>query len=118
MNYGLRTPCDNCPFRKVGGIRLYPERVREIARDNEGTFPCHKTTRHDEDGEHVQHDKEAHCAGYLIFREKIEHPNQMMRIAERLGMYDAKRLMTDNPATDEVFDSLPQMLRANKRDMR
>lgn len=45
--FDLKRPCDNCPFRKEGGIRLHPGRAREIARgqiDNPGmTFPCHKT---------------------------------------------------------------------------
>ena len=55
MNFKLTKPCSNCPFLKVGGIRLRRERAREIARAQidaqGGTFPCHKTTREDGDGE-------------------------------------------------------------------
>ena len=31
MKYDGKTPCDNCPFRKVGGIPLSPNRIEEIA---------------------------------------------------------------------------------------
>lgn len=37
-------------------------------------------------------DKSVHCAGALIFNEKRHTPNQMMRICERLGFYDARKL--------------------------
>lgn len=33
-----------------------------------------------------------HCAGALIFLEKRNRPNQMMRIAERTGSYDRRTL--------------------------
>lgn len=33
-----------------------------------------------------------HCAGALIFLEKRYRPNQLMRISERLGMYDRTKL--------------------------
>lgn len=115
MNYGMKTPCDNCPFRKEGGIRLHPRRAKEIAT-GDGEFPCHKTTVEDtasEDGGLVATDNSAFCAGFLIFREKLDHPNQMMRVCERLGMYDARALMENNPAVPEVFDSMEELAEAN-----
>ena len=41
---------------------------------------------------YVQGEKSLHCAGALIYLEKRERPHQMMRISERLGMYDYTQL--------------------------
>lgn len=113
--YSLTTPCDNCPFRTDIKPYLHPERVEEI-RDAlvRGEFPCHKTvTYRDGDGEEAEDvrvatDKEIHCAGALILQEKTGHVSQMMRIAERLGMYDHRKLDMDAP----VFDSWEEMIEA------
>ena len=51
---------------------------------------------------------EAHCAGALILLEKLNLPSQMMRIAERLGMYDRRKLDMLAP----VFDSFVAMIKA------
>lgn len=99
----MNSPCDNCPFLKVGGVRLTMARVQEIAGGalmSQGrTFQCHKTLKRGQ--------KEAHCGGALIFAEKNGNATQMMRIAERLGMYDADALK----AQDTVFDTLEDMLK-------
>lgn len=68
-------------------------RLMEFAR---GAFPCHKTAELTEDDngfeEYHAGDKSVHCAGALIFLEKRNESNQMMRIAERFGMYDHTKL--------------------------
>lgn len=114
-SYARITPCHQCPFRREGGIRLHPDRAEEIA-NQEGEFHCHETIDYDssEDGEGRTTPKTQVCAGFLILREKMEQPNQMMRIAERLRIYDAKRLMDGNPAVDEVFDDIDEMLEAQE----
>lgn len=76
-------------------------------RGGRGEFPCHKTAEVI-DGEYIATDKSVHCAGALIFAEKQEAPTQMMRIAERLGMYDRRKL--DMGA--DVYDSLDEMVSA------
>lgn len=103
MRFNLRKPCDNCPFRSDKPFYgLGPERVREIA-ECDGTFPCHKTTDLDtEDGEARVLPTSSHCAGFLIFRERLEQPSQMMRIAERLGLYDRHKLDMTAPVYDSV----------------
>lgn len=56
MKYGMTRPCGDCPFLKVGGIRLSQKRVREIAGamlDSQGaTFQCHATVDYDLVDEH------------------------------------------------------------------
>ncbi len=110
----MRIPCDSCPFRRgEKAVRLTEARATEIA-ETDGEFPCHKTTVEgdgdDGEGEMESTKTSKICAGFLIFREKQERPNQLMRIAERIGMYDAGALMKDNPALNEVFDDLDEML--------
>lgn len=83
-----------------------------------GDFPCHKTTAETDDGDRHSVRSSRHCAGALIFAEKNGNATQMMRIAERLGMYDAKKLMADREHVDLIFNSVREMIQANKRKRR
>lgn len=94
MKYTMTTPCDACPFLKKNRKAYGIKRLREFAS---GEFPCHKTaevTGEEEDsgGKFTATKKSLHCAGALIFLERKNNPNQMMRICERLGMYDRTKL--------------------------
>lgn len=109
--YGMKTPCATCPFRKDISPYLTRWRVREIERSLvQAEFACHKTTEHDDEGEHVPTSREIHCAGALILCEKEGRPSQMMRIAEQLGLYDPRQLDMAAP----VFDSFGEMAKAQK----
>ena len=100
MRYDMTRPCSNCPFRSDKRFPLARGRVVEII--NGGSFPCHKTTTAGgADGQ-----DEVACAGLLILLEKENVPNQMMRIAERVGMYDRRKLEMDAP----VYDSIGQAI--------
>lgn len=115
----MRKPCDDCPFLRVGGIRLRAARVRQIAggmlSPQGATFTCHKSTVEDTDsGKMVDGPNAQHCAGALIFGEKNGNSTQMMRIAERLRMYDPMALMADKEAVASVFDDLDEMVKANE----
>lgn len=122
MNYDVTTPCNNCPFRRKGGVRLRQERVEEIAEgmlDRRGRMlVCHKTTvdveNEDGEGERTETPESSYCAGALIFAEKNRNATQLMRIAERLGMYDRTKLR----GHDDVFDDMDEMLEANAQDER
>lgn len=111
MNFDMTNPCAECPFRNDRPGYITPERAREIMRgitDLQQTFTCHKTTVEsdtddsDEDGQGDMIDgpNPQHCAGALILLEKLEQPNQMMRIAERLGMYDRRKLNMNAPVVN------------------
>jgi hypothetical protein len=92
MNYnGRPEPCAECPFLNTPKMRsaFTLARLRQFA-DN-GEFPCHKTASESEEG-FVANEKSVACAGMLIFNEKRERPNQMMRVSERLGFYDRSKL--------------------------
>jgi hypothetical protein len=105
----MTTPCAKCPFRTDIPPYLTKARVREIERALERTeFPCHTTTEHDDESEYIPSSNEIHCAGALILMEKAGRSSQMMRIAERLGMYDHRKLDMDAP----VFDSFEEMAAA------
>lgn len=99
--YALRAPCANCPFRSDIDPYLRPERAQEIAQAliEGGTFECHKTVDYqntdEEDTPDTSHAQ--HCAGALLTMERGGTVNQMMRIAERLGLYDYERMKDDAP---------------------
>lgn len=121
--YALTTPCKDCPFRTDIRAYLTPERVEEIEQSLvRAEFPCHKTTRvsdgDDDDCEggscYTPSGKEIHCAGALILLEKLKRPSQMMRISERLGMYDRRKLDMAAP----VFDSFEEMSAAQGESLR
>lgn len=99
MKYEMTHPCDQCPFLKSKAKFYGRRRLMEFADQD---FPCHKTAKcvnedSDEGGEFVAKEDSQHCAGVLIYCEKRNRPNQMMRIAERLGMYDRTKLKMDAP---------------------
>jgi len=115
MKYDLRKPCPHCPFRNDIKPYLTPERVEEI-QDGlyRGTFACHDTTvcsdNGDDDGEMVETKDSQHCAGALILKEKLGESSQMMRIAERLGLYDHRKLDMTSP----VYDCFEDMIDAQE----
>lgn len=102
MNFDLKKPCADCPFRSDKLFQLRPDRVKEIV--NGDSFPCHKTVDYSEGTPDTS--KEQECAGLMIMLEHMEQPNQMMRIAERLGVYDRTKLDMDSPVYEHVEDYL------------
>ncbi len=107
MKYDLVRPCAHCPFRNDIPPYLTADRVAEIWDSLErGEFACHETTKHDEEGEVIRSDDESHCAGALILMEKSDRSSQMMRICERIGMYDHTKLDMTSP----VFDAIDDMI--------
>ena len=80
------------------------EIIDALMRD--ATFTCHETTvgSEDDDSEMVDGPNAQHCAGALIFLEHQDAPNQLMRIAERLGSYDRTKLDMDAPVPDCEYE--------------
>lgn len=106
MKYDMVRPCAHCPFRNDIRPFLTQASAARIARSllSDKTFSCHETINYeamdddDEDcGWHVPGPNERHCAGAMIILERQDNPNQMMRIAERLGMYDRTKLDMEAP---------------------
>lgn len=97
MHYNMTTPCPECPFLNQRNMRnAFPlQRLKDFAS---GEFACHQACDPNEDDEfEARGDDTPHCAGALIFNEKRNSPTQMMRICERIGMYDRRKLsMTAN----------------------
>lgn len=95
--------CDDCPFRRDGGVRLRDGRIRDLAQNAAGAFPCHKTVNRAKRNRAT----EIECAGAIIFAYKTDTTTQMLRISERLGMVDPRLAGGGHP---EIFDSLEEML--------
>lgn len=104
----MKAPCENCPFRRDVVFPLRVARVQDILDDithNDNWFACHKTTTHED--EHVFAGSDAkHCAGAAILLDKIEQPNQMMRIMGRIERIDFSKLRLRG----KVFDSITEMI--------
>lgn len=104
MKFTKTKPCNNCPFRTDIQPYLSQGRAEEIIHEiteNQQTFTCHKTSKKlspEYKGE------EQHCAGALILLEHNNQPNQMMRIAERIGFYDRRKLDMTSPVFDNYED--------------
>jgi hypothetical protein len=117
--FDMKRPCDNCPFRKEGGIRLHPARARQIAKsqiDGQGaTFPCHKTVNYDavdkddDSGNHAWQRGNQYCAGALNFALNVGSLNQMMRIAARTG-WNPERMQDRS----RCFRSVKEMVSAQR----
>lgn len=104
MKYDQTKPCKTCPFRRSTSFEFPYQRAHEIVY-NDGGFSCHKTTT--EKGRGNSHKNAQACAGRLIVLEKSEMPDQMMRIAERIGLYDRTKLKMDDP---DVFDDIEDFM--------
>jgi hypothetical protein len=83
--------CANCPFATKGEGRqlrrtLAPGRWREIVTSllRGDVFYCHKTTKHDDDGEFTPGLGEKVCAGALEFQAKADVSSNYQRVCERL----------------------------------
>ena len=93
VNYKLTTPCSECPFltKFKRGFT-----VKQLEGYASGEFACHKTCEVAETDEGLEvfeaKAESHHCAGALIYLEKRNRTHQMMRICERLGVYDHTKL--------------------------
>lgn len=118
MKFTLTKPCKDCPFRTDNGFILNTSRVRDICTAitvQQHSFTCHKTIEHDEDGEPIRGGDEIHCAGALIMLERMNQPNQMMRIAERCGFYDRTKLDMKAPVFKHTAHMIREYIGRNRR---
>lgn len=98
--FDLTAPCAHCPFRSDIPAFLTKGRAEEITRaivDRDGSFPCHKTVSYRDDSRGRITRRSQHCAGAMIMLEWMKRPNQAMRIAGRLRIFDPAKLKMDAP---------------------
>lgn len=122
--FDLIRPCAHCPFRRDIPGFLYGDRMQQIMNDllNGQSFHCHETVEDNEDDENGSDgptvtSESQHCAGASILLEKLDRPNQMMRICERLRMYDRTKLVMTSPVFDSVDEGVEHH-RATQGDAR
>lgn len=130
MNYDLKRPCPNCPFRTDLAFYLREGHAQDIAvglLEDGGTFTCHATVDYDawEDAKDLDYERggegsvpypydgtEQHCAGALIMLKKggkLWHQN-LYRIMATLKLFDPDALDMSAP----VYESLEAFLGAAK----
>jgi len=117
MQYSMTTPCDACPFLIGSGFTY-----ESLEAHASGEFACHKTCKIDDDGNsdtagaYIPRNKNTpHCAGALIFLELRDRPHQMMRICERLGLYDRRKLNMTAPVVKSRKDCRKESEHERKR---
>jgi hypothetical protein len=100
MNYTMTEPCDACPYLIGSGFTWH-----SLVEHASGEFACHKTCELSEaTGCYEPKKKSLHCAGALIFLEKQRKPHQMMRISERVGLYNHTKLNMKAPVVSRRTD--------------
>lgn len=113
--FDLKRPCINCPFRKgVGENFILPEaRIDEIMSAD--AFQCHKTVEYGQDNygnqTYDQGDKPQQCAGLMAVLHREGKPNQIMRIAERVGAVT----FDDIDPRNEAYASIADVKEANRK---
>jgi hypothetical protein len=119
--YDLVRPCPRCPFRANIEAYITGKRAEEIADGLRmgGEFYCHETVHYDSEETDEEMDfytprgDEKHCAGALIVMENGGEPSQMMRITERLGLYDASKLDRDSPVYSDLDEFVDYHMEVN-----
>ena len=104
--FDLVRPCGDCPFRRDTPCHLGPDQAEALMEgmiyQGDG-FMCHKTVPYDDPetytGGRPTPDGQ-HCAGAMIFLEKIQEPNQLMLLALVRGTFDPSRLDMTAPVVD------------------
>lgn len=108
MNFDLKKPCSNCPFRTDTQPYISEARAKQIAHgliEKDAAFVCHKTLHRD-----GFKGPQQHCAGALIILDNMKMPNQMMRIAFRLRQFKPSELDKSSP----VFKNLRAFIERHK----
>jgi hypothetical protein len=85
LKFNLKKPCADCPFNKVGAIKLQEGRVEGIIdtlRSDHNFFQCHKTVHSENGGDWVENEhgescyiasgNESVCMGSLIYALKAK----------------------------------------------
>jgi hypothetical protein len=89
MKPNLKRPCANCPFLRVGAIDLMPGRmagiVRDLKKDDQAHFPCHKTT-------YGQKPEASMCMGAVAHAYRHRYLSVGARLALAVGIITVKQL--------------------------
>lgn len=124
MKFDLTHPCGSCPFRSDRRGFLHEERAEEIIAalyDRDGTFPCHKTLDYEQEDEEFGYPppdtaRTQHCAGAMILMERSNHANQLIRIAERLHLYDRRKLDMTAPVFQDPEEFIQHHAESDRYD--
>jgi hypothetical protein len=107
LNSQMKTPCNDCPFRKaLAQYGLSEAKAKDIihAITHDGSFYCHKTT------DRIDNIRPTLCIGSVRFLENNVvsgcRANVMYRLAIRRGEFQVSDLVTDA----EVYGSIDEFL--------
>lgn len=105
-------PCQNCPFSKKQPGFLGKARATEIAEGlNHGeSFSCHKTLDYKDGNGRAISGVTVMCAGAALLLENIDKPNQLMQLAQRLGIMMAKVFYQSPEGKEEAFENFQDFI--------
>lgn len=121
MNFDLKKPCKNCPFRKAGAIYLSPGRlegiVEDLKRHDQHTFQCHKTVHSKRGGvweqnedtgetEYIPSGNESACMGAIAYMFRDQDSSVATRLALALGILKTEEIEAVYP---EIIDRLESL---------
>jgi hypothetical protein len=110
MNFNLKKPCKDCPFRKDCSKKwLGKQRATEVANSvfEDKTFSCHKTTGAESGTEKPQMEH-SQCVGAMLLLDKEQgiHSNMLFRLATHLFDFNPQNLK----GYELVFDTRQEMI--------
>lgn len=94
--FKLKTPCQNCPFRTDVTPYIRVQYLKQVLADRH-VFVCHKTVDYSHFDKGRKTSDTQPCAGFLICMQHDNKKNDLMQLAERLGLYDPSKMNMDAP---------------------
>jgi hypothetical protein len=110
MQFKVKIPCAECPFRKNIRPFLTAGRAAQIAgdlSDDHHWFACHHTT-----GPAIKTENQSQCAGSMGVLWKMHRPNIAMRLAIHFKLITLTEL--NRIARHKIYPSLSAFVRAHR----
>ena len=128
MNFRLKVPCGNCPFRKEGAIDLREGRldgiIETLHESDYAVFHCHKTVHHPkggdwkEDGTYVPSGNEAICMGAVAYMWRSGETAVATRYALLAGLLSIEDIEKVLPDVIECRSALHSHKRLKRKPLK
>lgn len=73
------------------------------------SFPCHKTVDYDDDDKVHIPPKAQQCAGVMIILHRENRHNDVMQLAQRLGLFEPSRLDMNAPVYQSTAEAIREI---------
>lgn len=115
MDFNLKRPCANCPFRREGAIELMPGRLNSIIeglrKNDHDVFLCHKTVYRKRRTMRRDRVQPSACAGALAYMYREGRLPVPARLAIHYGWLSPDDLKSN---LADIIDPLPTRTRKSR----